>query len=201
MKKKEGLDYKDYWKNRIGYNYETEIAIYAYVCRSSRGLPKKQREVDEKYQFNSYNEWKLHVMSSILNKQVDIKEFRRYLINKRRTCYSSLDLLNVLLIPIVVYLLGELLLEGYKALTSMSMAPIKLEGASTQLSILINFLVALLLIMVPCIGLCIILWKILKMVIITYSNNNIEKSFYEDYIEIIDSLMNASNKTETEVDK
>lgn len=196
MKKNKGLDYKEYWEDKIGYDYETEIAIYAYVCRSSKSLSKKQQEVDDSYQFDSYNEWKFHVVRSISNKQVDLKEFKRYLVNRKRTSNSSLDLLNVLLIPIVVYLLGELLMGGYKVFTSMSMTPINFEGATMQLNILINFLVALFLIMIPCVILSISLWKILKMVITTYSNSTIEKSFYEDYIEIVNRVIDDSNSIE-----
>lgn len=189
MKKKEGLDYKDYWKNRIGYDYETEIAIYAYVCRSSKSLSKKQRNVEKSYQYNSYKDWESHVLSIVSNSVVEINEFKRFLLNGKRKSNSFDNIANSTLIPILVFLIGEFIVDFGKYFSDIWIYQIEIENISKLEMVLVYLIAVFLAVILPAgilIGAIVIF---IKMIISISGKNKFEKLFYNDYIEIVDRVI------------
>ncbi|WP_312494847.1 hypothetical protein [Anaerosporobacter sp.] len=187
MKKNNGLDYKEFWKDKIDYDYETEIVIYAYVCRTSKSLPKKLYNIDKSYQFDSYIEWQYHVKGLISNKQVDLKEFKRYLINEERKRSSFSGMTNSIVIPIIIYILGLLISAFMDLYTGTILQP----TVDRQISLLQNILTYLV-VMVPVVAVSMtvyiaLFYKIFKIVGGFSNKDKLDKSFYEDYIEIVES--------------
>lgn len=189
MKKNKGLDYKEYWKDRIGYDYETEIAIYAYVCQSSKNLPKKQRNVEKPYQYNSYKDWESHVVGIVSNSLVEINEFKHFLINEKRKSNSFDSIANSTLIPMLVFLLGEFIIDFGKYFSDIWIYQIEMEEIDKLLRIFVYLIAVFLAVILPAIILIGTLVVFIKMIIGISSKSKFEKLFYDDYIEIVDRVI------------
>lgn len=195
MKKNKGLDYKEYWEDKIGYDYETEIAIYAYVCRTSKSLIKRQKNIDKRYQFDSYNEWKYHIIESVKNKKIDLNEFRHYLVNQKRRNSPSKGILDTMGAPVMVCLVSIIINAVLQFYTDTNLN-LKFLFVNT-LSISSKVIVVLVIVFILAIPgvVFFIIWLLVLKGFMKYSDTyKLEESFYEDYIEIIDSVIADNEK-------
>lgn len=150
---------------------EKEFKIYAYRCRSLK--IKKCKDVSEK--FDTYGEWKEYVQKKYASfGKNELIDFSRYL-NLRINNLNPGREYNGIVIPIVVAVIVNKLIEFLVGITEQNMSlgwPIIVFVIVGTFLIIMGFAYSLMSVVAP-------IW-----------NDNLEKNFFLEYKEIIDERIN-----------
>jgi hypothetical protein len=93
-----------YWKRMLGYDYNSEVNIYKFLCGEIKRRKKIKIPVGK--QFKSYSAWKNYLRLSYNKKELgEIKEFYRYLNYMKRVQNTTYGLNDTFIIPFVVALI------------------------------------------------------------------------------------------------
>lgn len=191
--------YKRYWKRIFGYEYKSEYRIYKFLCGELKWGEKRKVPVDKR--FKTYSEWKVYLKLFYKSKELcELKEFYRYLNCLKRVAYTSNNFYNAFLMPFVVALLAgsiapkllELKLPNINYNEIIDQAQISWVQQITLLVLII------ILVIVIFILLLIIIVLPLTFFIISFfnraSDNKLEADFYEDYMEIINEIIEEKER-------
>ncbi len=161
-------------KNNYFFDYDFEKRIYCYVCC---GYVKKsnEKELDSKYKFNSYSEWKQYVYNKYEWYCKDgLMEFSRYLNQRIRNVKPSREYWS-LVVPVLLSVgLAELFRNFLELKTNLENSPI---WAS---------------IVAVVIGLGMyggVLWFMIRQTIEPINDDNLDENMFIDYKEIIDEII------------
>lgn len=160
-------------KENFDFNVQKEIGIYKYV--SGFGMRKKEySQVCEHLQFNSYRDWENYIETKYSSrKKSELKEFKKYLnqlYRNKKTSHNASIMAATAVFTCALTVAIDKFIDG-------SWKP---EGADYLGLIALIILGALALA-----GFTIVM----KNVIDTFWNSNVESSFYEDYIAVIDKII------------
>lgn len=111
--KKNSLDI--YWENKLDFKYEEEILRYKMLCNDkiSKKLVKKYN-INPKY--NTFSDWEKYIKEKILRiSNEELKEYQKYINLKRINEDSISGTLNNFLIPFLIAVVGQLVVEGIKS--------------------------------------------------------------------------------------
>lgn len=161
------------------YDFDANLqrAVYCYVfCirnKNSKSLPKELK-------FDSYQEWKLNLISKYKSYSIgDLEEFSRHLRHRARNNEPSKISLEVLF-PVILSI-------GLTFFTNSFMELNTTKGVSQLQSVMIVILSVL----IWAIGMAIIIWTTIQPI---WENHN-TAIFFEDYKEVIDEIIEIK-KTE-----
>lgn len=163
---------KDYWKNKIGYDFDEEYQIYSILCeRKFASKKNKHPEIDTK------SKWDNYLMEKYKNVDKELlKDFYYHL----RACKRDSDVYNRMqtnfLVPIVVSLVFSI---GVQQLLSW------LEETTSNVN---NFFVDLFVVLGSLFVFMIAVGQIIKLVTRENISGNQRFYFYNDYMEIISSM-------------
>lgn len=105
-KKKVKVFYKSYWERMLGYNFETEFAIYNYLCEQ-KIKRKTLKKIPSNKRFDTYFAWESHVKSLYCNAPLgELREFHKYLNHKNRGIDNQRNLSNNIILPIMLIILS-----------------------------------------------------------------------------------------------
>lgn len=107
--KKNSLDI--YWENKLDFKYEEEILRYKMLCNDkiSKKLVKKYN-INPKY--NTFSDWEKYIKEKILRiSNEELKEYQKYINLKRINEDSISGTLNNFLIPFLIAVVGQLVVE------------------------------------------------------------------------------------------
>lgn len=185
QKKKEKMSYSSYWERMLGYNYDTEFAIYNFLC--DRKIKRKDwKKVPTNKRFNTYFAWENHVKSLYCNAPVnELQEFYKYLNNKNRSNYNTNILNNNMFIPMMITILSVWVMPIMFEITKNYDRINNLGLRSTFVKEVIFFLI--LMAQIYFVTGC-ILWIVIfvsKAVV----NAKQEEAYYEDYMKVINEII------------
>jgi hypothetical protein len=185
QKKKEKISYKLYWERMLGYNYDTEFAIYNFLS-DKKVKSKIMKKVPANKQFDTYFAWENYVRSLYSNAPLgELKEFKKYLNNKSRSNNNHTNLTNNILIPITITIISLVITplifvitNNYSILNNLRLSNVFIK-------------VALLVIIFPVL-LSLLICFILKMVSLAseaFLDTKQEEFYYNDYMKIINQIL------------
>lgn len=183
------------------FNSQMELLIYKNLC----GFLKKRKveKIKSEDRFVSYANWRKHVESKYAPCEAEqLEGFWRYLNNRYRTSGMINNWWSVFFLPFMITLIGNLLVGSITGFVpQINGLDLKaLWGNFFQTDIRGKLILAgavlvwLLLMIAPwliiSVSLGIFMWKLLG---ITMENEQ-EKAFYEDYMEIIKDLLDEDGE-------
>ncbi len=177
------------------YNFDSdkELCIYKNLC-----ITKKLKKADIKKigdcNFNTYAQWNTYVRKKYAPAPLrSLQEFRHYLINRRRCCGIVNNWWNIFLVPFFIMVIGTFAFEALKEIMNFNVFGME---EIVQLILSVDFIekisIILVIVMIVIIALSPIilgLWKFMLNTMGITMENELEKAFYDDYIEIIESLI------------
>jgi hypothetical protein len=184
-KKIEKMSYSLYWERVLGYNYNTEFAIYNYLC--DRKIKRKElKNLPANKRFNTYSEWENYVKSQYCNAPVsELKEFIRYLNYENRINGNRKILNSNILTPMMVTILSVWVMPFIFEIN-------KNYDRINNLGVSSNIVKGVLFVIIPMVQVYFVAGVILWFVIIVSSaivNNKQEEAYHEDYMKIINDII------------
>lgn len=191
MAKKESIREKIY-----DFNSVKEFCIYKDLCTSKEPKKSDMKKM-EGIRFKTYDEWNTYVRKKYADAPLKgIREFRRYLNNRKRALRVINNWWYLFLVPFIITVLGTFIMDSLKDIslfqkldfgTAWQAFP-QFSGLEKILFLLLVLVVILLAAsptFVIIVGMFVFMWKMLG----TSMENEQETSFYEDYMEIIDEII------------
>lgn len=185
--------YREYWKERLNYDYNKEYNIYKYLCGGMRHKWQEKKVPKEK-RFETYSAWKEHVIACYETRDLDkLKEFRRYLNRCRRVEKSTKGMPNALILPLYSAFATQILtkIDWTVMLDASKKFADDMIEYGWDVEIIMSILFIMWLVIVIVFGLLIFI-PIVVMIINILKAAIMEgetESFYEDYIEIMDEVI------------
>lgn len=185
QKKKEKMSYKSYWERMLGYNFDSEFAIYNFLC--DQKIKKKDlKKVPIDKRFNTYYAWENHVKSQYCNAQLnELQEFYKYLNHKKRGNDNHNILNGNILMPMMITIISVLVMpvvfditNNYDKINNLGLSNIFVKKV-----LLVSISLAQLYFVTGC-----ILW----LVIFTskaFVNSKQVEVYHEDYMKIINEII------------
>lgn len=185
-----------YWKNKHNIDLEYEKIIYQHLCGTIS--KRKLKRLTYEHKFSSYEAWKLYIRKKYFNLD-NLKDFYRYLNLKRRRKNNFKEFYALLIIPILVFILGELLFDfsfGFDKLNlgeSIRSITLKISLSFELIHLIAIFIVTFLIVIIFILFVLLSIYKPIS----EYLKADEENYFFEDYMEIIKELleerMNSDN--------
>ena len=174
-----GKQCEKYWKNN-GINLDTEFMTYRYLCGSVRKWEiLRYKNVKKIY---TYKDWKDNIISELylVRSKKLIDEFMHYLKLRKRNCEARIAVYSTHMVPLVVGIYVLYITNMVSDTDSMK------NGMDRIIYLIISIIVLL--------GMCMALGFVVvrKMNIL-----EMEKNFYEDYLEIL-RMIEDENKCNLE---
>ena len=164
-----------YWEERLNINIREEFYIYLYLCE---GVTVKKKMLPMEKQFQTYKNWKEHIINILEKVPLDEQEeFWRYLNYRKRVMASNHAIIDNFLYPVVVGFLSAYLLEFVVKAGKWS----ELNGIADVIGNIFGILLFIFL-------LSIFLRYIMNLLRSEWNKANQEKCFYEDFMEIVDGI-------------
>lgn len=190
QKKKEKMSYCSYWERMLGYNYDTEFAIYIFLC--DRKIKRKYlKKVSANKQFNTYFEWENHVKSLCCNAPLsELNEFYKYLNHKSRSTDNHSNLNINILNPIMITIFSVVLTPIMYGITNNYDNLNNLISSDT-------FVKNVLVVMMCLARLYLLMGTIIWMVGFTskaFVNTKQEEFYYADYLKILNEIIEEKEK-------
>jgi len=179
QKKKEKMSYKSYWERMLGYNYDTEFAIYNFLCDQKINI-KALKRVPVNKRFDTYFAWENHVISLYCNAPLsELREFHKYLNNKSRINNNNSNLNINILIPIMITIISVVIIPIiFKIPNNLGLG----DTFVKSILLVIIFLALVYLVIGS------ILWLV-SFATKTFVNTKQEEFYYKDYMEIINEIL------------
>lgn len=188
--------YREYWKERLNYDYNKEYDIYKYLCGGMRHKWQEKKIPKEK-RFEAYTAWKEHVIACYETKDLDkLKEFRRYLNRCSRMEKSTKGMPNNIMLPLCISLITTIVTDAsWENMFGESLNVIgnfaETYGMSLKVGILsiIGVIIFIVCVILVVLTIFIPIFFLIMKVFITAISEGETESFYEDYIEIMDEVI------------
>lgn len=198
LKKNERIEKgKQFW-----FDAEKEIRIYKYLNAS---LKKREiRKLKDSERFTRYSQWEGYVISRYRNASKEqLTEFYKYLKYCERTIIGIDNGWNGFVMPFIVALFSSLAIEFFKSVGGI---PINFEtlinpilDTNTQWFVKMILFAALLIMLVLYLSPIIIVIGFFSYVMVGIIKTSVEsegeKTFYEDYIALIEDMIDTADTT------
>ncbi|MDD3251941.1 MAG: hypothetical protein PHV18_05205 [Lachnospiraceae bacterium] len=181
------------------YNFDSnkELCIYKNLCESKEPKKLVLKKIDN-CNFNTYSQWNAYVRKKYEVAPLQgLKEFKRYLNNRRRLAGTINNWWNLFLLPFFTTFLCTFIVDSLKEMPifnltnldeTLQMIP-RINIIIYQVLIILLILIMILLASSPAIIIFISLFVFMRSLLKTSMENELEKVFYSDYIEIINVLI------------
>lgn len=176
-KKQYSLD--RYWEEKLNLKNEEEIVRYKILCNGRLSKKERKKNIDPVY--TTYSDWGEYMQQKLGKlSERELEEFRKYINLKRTYEQSVLGIQNIFLIPFVIAIISPLITQGFLELFKDNFN-----------NIIASVFFAILVVMLFCICLWGMLWKI----IVEEKESRRMVLFYNDIYEIIQRKIEMSEKT------
>lgn len=198
MAKKESIREKIH-----NFNSDMEFCIYKDLC-----TPKDPKKSDMKkmegIRFKTYDEWNTYIRKKYADAPLKgLREFKRFLNGRRRALGVINNWWYIFLVPFIILVLGTYIMDSLKEISLFQKLDFGtgwqtfpqfngLEKMLFLLLVLIGVILAASPALVIIFGMFVFIWKMLS----TSMENEQEAAFYDDYMEIIDEMIEDKEKTE-----
>lgn len=198
MAKKEGIREKIH-----NFNSDMEFCIYKDLC-TSKDPKKSDMKKMEGIRFKTYDEWNTYIRKKYADAPLKgLREFKRFLNGRRRALGVINNWWYIFLVPFIILVLGTYIMDSLKEISLFQKLDFGtawqtfpqfngLEKMLFLLLVLVGVILAASPALVIIFGMFVFIWKMLS----TSMENEQEAAFYDDYMEIIDEMIEDKEKTE-----
>lgn len=164
-------------KKYYDFDYKKEKYIYMYLWR--KHLSKnKLNKIESKYKFDKYSQWKQYIHDKYNRDSDDsLDEFRHFLnqmLRNNRPEFKIWNIAGTVLITLVVNSLYNYLMLAGK---------LEIKNIGTVIGLAIAYIIIV-----------VIMVFVINTILKQFDNSTIQESFYQDYIEIIDDMIEKRKK-------
>ena len=181
MSKKQKRNVNTIGKDNYGFDYLKEKKIYCYLCGINNKEMKKQ-DLKDNEKMNTYSEWEQYICEKYDSYPIEkLKEFSRYLNQQIRNLKPNQNYLNIVA-PILITLVVT---EAFNFLMNLAVIQPEKQIELSGLSMISYFLIFLIITLAVIISFTVLMVKVVNPI----WENHTEEKMFEDYKEIIDSLI------------
>lgn len=170
-------------KTQFNFDIQLERGIYSYLY-GIRASKNSKKFLDEQFKFCFYSDWKKYIQNKYKNYDCEkLNNFRKYLCQKIRNEKPAFEYWKMS-IPVLMSVIISQLTEMIRNILNIRYSTTSFFIVATWLSVIIVMILPVIYIVYSLIA---VLW-----------DSNADKDLLEDYIEVIDILIDEKQKRKNE---
>lgn len=185
-KRKRKFNPETIWKEIYDIDLDYEKQIYFYLCGTIKR--KNLKKLKDEHKFETYKSWKKYVKLKY-NQLNNLDEFSRFLKLKSRGANNKKDIYSTLHLPIVIFFIGEIVIQFIESYDTMPVINIQNLIASYLSTKILQEIVMFALFMLPMLINVSLLCYLIFTTINYYWKANDDYHFIDDYSEIIKEII------------